>query len=44
MKKSSTKLADQDIPQLKRDESGKGVNGKCLKHFTQGSNVVVYNP
>ena len=33
------KMAEQDIPELKRDELGKGVRGKYLKHFMQGSNV-----
>ena len=44
MKKASMKMADQDIPELKRDELGKGVRGKFLKHFLQGSNVVVLQP
>ena len=44
MKKASTKLADQDIPELKRDQLGKGVRGKYLKHFIEGSNVVVLQP
>jgi hypothetical protein len=44
MKKASMKPADQDIPALKRDALGKGVRGKYLKHFTQGSNVVVLRP
>ena len=44
MKKVSTKMADQDIPELKRDQLGKGVRGKYLKHFIQGSNVVVLQP
>ena len=44
MKKASTKMADQDIPELKRDQLGKGVRGKYLKHFIQGSNVVVLQP
>lgn len=38
------KMADQDIPELKRDELGKGVRGKFLKHFSQGRNVVVLQP
>ena len=29
---------------MKRDRLGKGVRGKYLKHFTQGSNVVVLQP
>ena len=44
MKKASTKMVDQDIPELKRDQLGKGVRGKYLKQFTQGSNVVVLQP
>lgn len=36
--------ADQDIPELKREQLGTGVRGKYLKHFTQGSNVVVLQP
>lgn len=44
MKKASTKMADQDIPELKREQLGKGVRGKYLKHFAQGSNVVVLQP
>lgn len=44
MKKASTKMADNEIPEFKRDELGKGVRGKYLKHFVQGSNVVVLQP
>ena len=44
MKKASMKMADQDIPEFKRDELGKGVRGKFLKHFLHGSNVVVLQP
>jgi len=44
MKKEFMKTVDQDIPELKRDQLGKGVRGKYLKHFTQGSNVVVLQP
>lgn len=44
MKKASTKMADQEIPELKREQLGKGVRGKYLKNFTQGSNVVVLQP
>ena len=44
MKKASMKTADQDIPEFKRDQLGKGVRGKYLKHFMQGSNVVVLQP
>lgn len=35
MKKASIKMADQNIPELRRNELGKGVRGKYLKHFTQ---------
>jgi len=38
------KMADQDIPELKRDALGKGVRGKYLKHFVHGSKVVVLHP
>ena len=41
---ASTKIVSQDIPELKRDQLRKGVRGKYLKHFTQGSNVVVIQP
>ena len=44
MKKVSTKMDDQHIPELKREQLGKGVRGKYFKHFTQGSNVVVLQP
>lgn len=44
MKKARTKTVDQDIPELKREQLGMGVRGKYLKHFTQGSNVVVLQP
>ncbi|OOG54743.1 hypothetical protein [Polaromonas sp. C04] len=44
MKKASTKMADQDIQELKRDQLGAGVHGKYLKHFMQSSNVVVLKP
>jgi hypothetical protein len=44
MKKISTKAADQHIPELKRDQLGKGVRGKYFKQFAQGSNVVVLQP
>ena len=44
MKKASTKMADKDIPELKRYALGKGVRGKYLKHFAHGSNVVVLQP
>ena len=44
MKKAFTKMDDQDIPELKRDQLGKGVRGKYFKPFMQGSNVVVLQP
>jgi hypothetical protein len=44
MKKVSTTKADQDIPELRREQLGIGVRGKYFKHFTQGSNVVVLLP
>ena len=44
MKKASTKKGEQDIPVLKREQLGAGVRGKYLKHFAQGSNVVVLRP
>ncbi len=37
-------MADQDIPELKRDQLGNGVRGKYLKQFVRGSNVVVLQP
>ena len=44
MKKASTKKAELDVPILKREQLGVGVRGKYLKHFAQGSNVVVLRP
>ena len=44
MKKASTTKADQDIPELKRDQLGVGVRGKYFKKMMQGSNVVVLHP
>lgn len=44
MKKASTSKADQEIPELKREQLRVGVRGKYFKHFTQGSNVVVLQP
>lgn len=41
MKKVSAKMADQDIPKLKREQLGVGVRGKYVKQFTENSNVVV---
>ena len=36
--------AEQDVPELQREQLGVGVRGKYFKHFTQGSNVVVLRP
>ena len=44
MKKASTSKADHAIPELTREQLGVGVRGKYLKHFTQGSNVIVLRP
>ena len=45
MSKSSTsKDDDNDIPVLTREQLGKGVRGKYLRQYTQGSNVVVLRP
>lgn len=43
-KKASMKTVDPDIPELKREDLGKGVRGKYLKHFVQSSNLVVLQP
>ncbi|MEI8326222.1 MAG: hypothetical protein WCH44_12830 [Betaproteobacteria bacterium] len=37
-------MADNDIPELKRDAPGPRVRGKYLKHFLQGGNVAVLQP
>ena len=37
-------MADQDIPELRREQLGTSVRGKYLKHFARGSNVVVLRP
>lgn len=44
MKKRSTKADDQDIPELTREQLGRGVRGKYFKKFNQGSNVVILRP
>ena len=45
MSKASTSKADNgDVPVLKREQLGKGVRGKYLRQYTQGSNVVVLRP
>lgn len=37
-------MADQDIPELKREQLGSGVRGKYFHNFVQGSNIVVLQP
>ena len=44
MSRKSIKPDDQDIPELKREQLGRGVRGKYFKKFTQGSNVAVLRP
>lgn len=44
MKKLSTSKADQDIPELKREQLGAGVRGKYFKQLAENSNVVVLLP
>jgi hypothetical protein len=44
MKKISTPKDDQEIPELKREQLGKGTRGKYLKHFNQDNNMVVLKP
>lgn len=44
MKETSTSKDDQDIPELRREQLGTGVRGKCYRQFMQGSNVVVLQP
>ena len=44
MKKASTTTDEQEIPELRREQLGRGVRGKYFKRFTQGSNVVVLRP
>jgi len=44
MKKASTKTVDLDIPELKREQLGRGVRGKYFRRYTQASNVVVLRP
>ena len=38
------KKTDQVIPEMKRDDLGKGVRGKKPRHFVHGSDVVVLQP
>lgn len=44
MRKPSTKTDDQEIPELKREDLGRGVRGKYYRRFVHGSNVVVLRP
>lgn len=44
MKKASTSTADQDIPELKREQLGVGIRGKYFKRLSHGSNIVVLQP
>ena len=44
MKKVFTTTADQNIPELKREQLGVGVRGKYFKKMMKGSNVVVLQP
>jgi hypothetical protein len=44
MKKQSTKTDDLDIPELSREQLGRGIRGKYFKKFMQASNVVVLRP
>jgi hypothetical protein len=37
-------MVDQKIPELKREQLGKGIRGKYLKHFRQANNIVVLKP
>lgn len=44
LSRADTKIADLNVPELKRDQLGKGVRGKYIKHFAQDSNVIVLQP
>lgn len=44
MKKISTKKSEQDIPELKREQLGKGVRGKYFERVAECSNVAVLRP
>jgi hypothetical protein len=44
MKKPSTIKDKQGIPELKREQLGKGTRGKYFHQYTQQSNVVVLKP
>ncbi len=44
MKKASTSKIKNDIPELAREQLGKGVRGKYFLQYTQQSNVIVLKP
>jgi hypothetical protein len=44
MKKASTTTDDLAIPELAREQLGRGVRGKYHRRYTQDSNVVVLRP
>ncbi len=44
MKKPSMSKAKSDIPELTREQLGKGVRGKYFEAFKHGSNIVVLKP
>ena len=44
MKKASMSKTKNDIPELTREQLGKGVRGKYFQQYTQQSNVVVLKP
>lgn len=44
MKEASTKKDELDIPELTREQLGKGVRGKYHKQFMAGTNLVAIRP
>ena len=44
MKRQSMSKAKDDIPELTREQLGKGVRGKYFSKYSRGSNVVVLKP
>jgi hypothetical protein len=44
MKKPSMSKAKTEIPELTREQLGKGIRGKYFSKYTQSSNVVVLKP
>ena len=44
MKKASSPADELEIPELSREQLGKGVRGKYLSRFSRASNVVVLQP